>query len=82
MSFKSYGEFLAKARMLLTEDAGSEGTAFLVKFKGELKEEGFKVEDKANGQAKIIFDYPHDYGFALNTLKDLGVEVIGLELLF
>jgi hypothetical protein len=81
MSFKNYGEFLAKAKMVLKEHAGSEGFAYLLKYKGELKEEGFKVEDKEDGKAKIVFDIPHDYGFALQTLKDLGVEVIGLELL-
>ena len=78
----NFSEFCEKARVLLKEDAGSEGLSYIVKYTGTLPEEGFKVEDKSNGQAKITFDYPHDYGFALQTLKDLGVNVIGLELLF
>jgi len=82
MSFKSYGEFLERAKMILKEDAGSEGMCYLLKYKGALKEEGFKVEEKEDGKAKIVFDMPRDYGFALQTLKDLGIEVIGLELLY
>ena len=82
MSFKSYGEFLERAKMILKEDAGSEGMAYLLKYKGALKEEGFKVEENEDGKAKIVFDMPRDYGFALQTLKDLGIEVIGLELLY
>lgn len=79
----NFADFVKRAKMVLKEDAGSEGTAYLVKFKGNLpEEEGFTVEDKADGQAKIIFGFARDYGFALQTLKDLGVEVIGLELLY
>lgn len=79
-------EYIAKAKRVLREDAGSEGLCYLLKFKGSLKEEGFKVEEKSIEDgvkcAKIRFDFPRDYGFALQTLKDLDVEVIGLELLF
>ena len=53
-----------------------------VTYKVELKEEWFKVEEKANGTAKIVFDFPKDYGFALKTLTDLGINVVALELLY
>lgn len=83
MGFKSYGEFLAKARTILTEDAGSEGLTYIVKYEGKLEEaEGLQVEKIEEGQAKLTFDYPHDYGFCVNLLKDMGVKVLGLELLF
>lgn len=75
-------EYIAKAKRILKEDAGSEGTCFLVKHEGELKEDGFKVEEKTDKGTKIRFDYPHDYGFALQVLKDQGINVTGLELLF
>ena len=79
-------EYIARAKRILKEDAGSEGLCYCVKFKGTLKEEGFTVEEKSTEDgvqcAKIKFAYPRDYGFALQTLKDLGIEVVGLELLF
>lgn len=79
-------EFIEKAKRVLKEDAGSEGFSYKLKYKGSLKEEGFIVEEKSteDGEAcaKIKFDYPRDYGFALQTLKDLGIEVVSLELLF
>lgn len=75
-------EFLEKAHKILNEDAGSEGFAYRLKYKGTLKEEGFKVDERNGDTVVIRFTYPHDYGFALQTLKDLGIEVIGLELLF
>lgn len=78
----NFSEFIKKAKTVLREDAGSEGTAYKVKYTGELKEEGFKVKDKANGEATIEFDYPRDYGYAAQTLKDLGIEIKGLELLY
>lgn len=78
----NYQEILKMGRQIFREDAGSEGLAYIVNFKGELKEDGFKVEDKKDGEAKIIFDYPRDYGFAMETLRTLGVEVIKLELLY
>jgi hypothetical protein len=78
-------EYIAKAKAVLNpikEDAGSEGFCYLLKYSGSLKEEGFKVEEKTEEGTKIRFDYPHDYGFALQTLKDLGIEVEELRLLF
>ena len=59
---------------------------YIARAKRILKEEGFTVEEKSTEDgvqcAKIKFAYPRDYGFALQTLKDLGIEVVGLELLF
>ena len=37
-------EYIARAKRILKEDAGSEGLCYCVKFKGTLKEEGFTVE--------------------------------------
>ena len=77
-------EYIAKAKSILNmnEDAESEGFCYLLKYSGTLKEEGFKVEEKTEEGTKIRFDYPHDYGFALETLKNLGIEVEELKLLF
>lgn len=77
-------EYIARAKAILNinEDAGSEGLCYLLKYTGTLKEEGLKIEETTEEGTKIRFDYPHDYGFALQTLKDLGVEVEKLELLF
>lgn len=82
----NFSEFLEKARPILnkvkmTEDAGAEGLQYFVKYTGDLKEEGLKIDEKVDGGAKITFDYPRDFGFAMQTLKDMGVEVISLELI-
>ena len=79
MNFK---DLRAKAKRILREDTGCEGLAYHLTYTGELEEEGFKVEEKANGTAKIVFDFPKDYGFALKTLTDLGINVVALELLY
>jgi len=78
----NFSEFIEKAKMVLKEDAGSEGSAYLLKYEGELKENGFKAEKVGEGEAKILFEYPHDFGLALQVLKDLDIKVISLELLF
>ena len=79
----NFADLISKGRRVLKEDAGSEGFAYIVKFKGELKEtDDFKVEDKKDGQAKVCFSYPCDCGLAAQKLKDLGVDVISLELIF
>ena len=70
-------EYIARAKKILKEDTGSEGLCYLVKFKGTLPEAVDGVQC-----AKIKFVYPKDYGFALQALKDLGVEVVALELLY
>ena len=76
-------DLITKGKMVLKEDAGSEGFAYIVKFKGELKEtDDFTVEDKKDGQAKICFKDPCDCGLAAMKLKDLGIEVLSLELVF
>ena len=79
MNFK---DFLTKAKMVLKEDAGSEGMSYKVKFKGELKGADFVIDEQKDGEAIISFPVPKDYGFALQHLKDSGVEVIKLELLY
>lgn len=79
-------EYIARAKRILKEDAGSEGLCYLLKFKGTLPEADFVVEDKQTEDgvqvAKIKFAYPKDCGFALQALKDLGIEIVGLELLY
>ena len=89
----NFADLITKGKMVLKEDAGSEGFAYIVKFKGELKEtdenvvsvpdgDDFTVEDKKDGQAKICFKDPCDCGLAAMKLKDLGIEVLSLELVF
>lgn len=84
----NFSEFIEKARPILKdvkplkEDAGSEGLSYRVKFNGTLPEEGLKIKETKDGFTTIEFDYPHDFGFAMQALKDLGVEVVSLELLF
>jgi len=78
----NYTELLKMGKQIFNEDAGSEGSAYKIYYKGELKEDGFKIVEKKDGEAKILFDYPRDYGFAMETFKTLGVEVIKLELLY
>jgi GTP cyclohydrolase II len=79
-------DYIAKAKRILREDAGSEGFLYLLKYKGELKEEGFVVEEKTTDKedkcAKIRFEYPRDCGLAAQELKDLGIEVVSLEILY
>lgn len=79
----NFADFIKKAKITLREDAGSEGYSYKLKFKGNLPEcDCFKVEKKEADEATIIFAYPRDYGFALQTLKDCGIEIVGLELLY
>lgn len=75
-------DYIAKAKRILKEDAGSEGFCYLLKYNGELKEGPFTVEEKTEEGAKIRFDYPRDCGLAAQELKDLGIDVINLQLLF
>lgn len=80
-------DYIAKAKKVLKEDAGSEGFCYCLKYKGTLPEDPcFTIEEKETKDgvqcAKIKFAYPKDYGFALQVLKDKGVDIIGLELLF
>lgn len=78
-------DYIAKAKRVLREDAGSEGFCYVLQYKGELKEEGFTVEEKETKDgvktAKIRFEDPKDYGFAAQVLKDLGIDIVGLQLI-
>lgn len=83
MGFKNYGEFLERARMVLKEDAGSEGLAYMVKYKnGLMIADDFVVEHIENGLAKLTFAYPRDYGFIAKLLANLGNEIVWLRLLY
>lgn len=79
-------EYIKKAKKILKEDAGSEGLCYKVYYTGNLEAEDLivettKIEDGIKCSV-IKFNYPKDYGFALNYLKDINIDVIKLELLF
>lgn len=86
-------EYLEKARKILgneilKEHAGSEGMQYILEYVGNIPQLGDNViieslESKnGNKQCKIIFPFPRDYGFTLQTLKDAKVDVKSLQLLF
>ena len=84
-------EYIAKAKKVLKEDAGSEGMQYIVEAKSGLKaldNEVLKIEEvkSENGvtTGKVIFTYPHDYGFALSTLKEHleGLDLVALKLVY
>lgn len=84
-------EYIKLAKKILNEDAGSEGMVYQVEAKSGLK----AIEDKLvkidevkteNGVtvAKATFTYPQDYGFALQTIKNLleGIDIVALKLVY
>lgn len=84
-------EYVKLAKRVLNEDAGSEGLVYLVEAKSGLKaieNELVKIDEVAtsNGitSAKASFVYPHDYGFALQTIKELleGIDITALKLVY
>ena len=84
-------EYIKLAKKILNEDAGSEGMVYEVEAKSGLKAVENEVvtinEVKSqNGVtvAKAHFAYPHDYGFALNAIKQLleGIDIIALKLVY
>lgn len=84
-------EYIAKAKQVLKEDAGSEGMQYIVEAKSGLKaidNEILKIEEvkTENGitSGKITFGYPHDYGFALTTLKEHleNLDLVALRLVY
>lgn len=84
-------EYIQLAKKVLNEDAGSEGMVYLVEAKSGLKaveNDIVKVTDVKtdNGvtSAKANFAFPQDYGFALNTIKELleGIDIIALKLVY
>lgn len=84
-------EFVKLARKVLNEDAGSEGMVYKVHASTGLRaieNETFKIDEVANENGvttgKVTFAYPHDYGFALNTIKENleGINIVGLTLIY
>lgn len=83
-------QYIKRAKMVLKEHAGSEGLKYIVFAKSGLKavkNEKYEISEVAseNGgqKATVDFVYPHDWGFAINTLKEeLGVEITGLQLIY
>lgn len=84
-------EFIKYAKRVLNEDAGSEGMAYKISAKSGLKaysddkmtiNEVKTVNDGT--EASVQFTYPHDYGFALQSIKDaLGdIQITSLTLLY
>ena len=84
-------EFIKLAKQILNEDAGSEGMVYKVCAKSglsALENEVLKIDEvkSENGAtvAKVTFSYPHDYGFALNAIKENleNIDVISLSLVY
>ena len=82
-------EYIKLAKSILNEDAGSEGLEYIVEAKAGLKaieNEAIKIDEvkSENGisSARVSFAYPHDYGFALNAIKENleGIDIIALKL--
>lgn len=84
-------EYLQAARKVLNEDAGTEGMVYVVEAKAGLKQidndrvviDNVKSENGI-ASADVKFAYPHDYGFALNAIKDLlpEIEIVALKLVY
>jgi hypothetical protein len=84
-------EYIQLAKKVLNEDAGSEGMMYQIAAKSGLKAletDIVKVYDlkSENGvtTANVSFAYPHDYGFALDTLKNLfeNLDLVSLSLIY
>ena len=84
-------EYLKLAKKVLKEDAGSEGLQYLVEAKSgltKLENEVLTIDEvkEANGltSARVTFAYPHDYGFALNAIKENleNIEITSLSLVY
>jgi hypothetical protein len=90
----SVREFRIMAKKLLesmNEDAGSEGMKYIVEAKSGLKAVVTKVMEidevkSANGitSATVTFTYPHDYGTALEAIKNemKDINITALKLVF
>lgn len=84
-------DFIATAKKVLNEDAGSEGLVYRVTFKNKpaaidnkaLKLDEGKQTDKGH-EVKVTWSYPRDYGFALSSLKKFfpNNPVVKMELVY
>lgn len=84
-------EYVKLAKKVLNEDAGSEGMMYQVKAKSGLKSVDtgvIKIADVKTEEGVSVgnasFAYPHDYGFALNAIKEAlpDIEIIALNLVY
>lgn len=84
-------QFIKYARKVLNEDAGSEGMQYKITAKSGLKsykDDVLSIEDLVTEDgitsATISFTYPHDYGFAINTIKEVlqDIEIVSLSLVY
>lgn len=84
-------QFIKKATAILNEDAGSEGMLYKVTSKKEIKEtknDNFEIKEvKKDGdlyEAHVEFAYPHDYGFAYQTIKEAieDLEIQAMQLIY
>lgn len=69
-------EYIQRAKTVINEDSGSEGMKYIVTFAESVDETDndiFKLSEKTQVdggyQYVLEFAFPHDYGFATNTLK-------------
>lgn len=82
--------YIKRAKRVFNEHAGSEGMKYKVFAKSGLKavkNEKYEISEvnSANGgqEAIVEFVYPHDWGFAVNTLtEELGIDITGLQLIY
>lgn len=84
-------EYVKLAKKVLNEDAGSEGMVYLIEAKNGLKvldNELVKIDEVVTKDGittgKATFSYPQDYGFAVQTIKELleGIEIVSLKLVY
>lgn len=84
-------EFIAKAKNTLgrslNEHAGSEGLAYILETDKALSivdNHILALEKREDNKYTVKFKYPHDCGFALNTIKAMfgDIEIVSLQLLY
>lgn len=84
-------EYIKLAKNILNEDAGSEGLEYIVEARSGLKAIDTNIVkiDEVKSQngitsARVSFAYPHDYGFALNAIKENleGIDIVTLKLVY
>lgn len=84
-------EYIKLAKKVLNEDAGSEGMQYIVEAKSglaALENETLIIDEvkQENGltSARVRFTFPHDYGFALNKIKENleNIDITSLKLVY
>lgn len=84
-------DYIAKAKRILKEDAGSEGMVYLLSVKGNLApvdNEILKITEIEHKEGlacgRVEFTFARDYGFALNSIKAVlgDIDIATLELIY